>query len=150
MNFWTLFRPAFYIILGLGLVIFTLTSHVAPESKLKLLEGIPEKVEVTKSSRHNKVAFHLGDMRTDYADDDPNYSQVLESVSAKQPVKVWVEAEGYKDSYGRFYKMSVGDKPIVTYADTAESSKKSNTFSLWIGVALIFIGGFLIFKRMKG
>lgn len=149
MSFWALLRPIVYLMLGLAMVIVSLTHRPAPESKLKLLEGIPEHVEVNKSSRHNKVHFNLGDTRTDYADDDPNYSQVLESISAKQPVKVWVDTQNSKDNYGHFYKMSVGDKPIVTYSETVEANKSSGNYQFWVGIILSLLGGYLLFKRLK-
>lgn len=150
MFIWSLIRAGICFVIGVALVIVTLTDRLMPESKLNMLEGVPEQVRVYKFSRHNKIEFYLGDLRTDYTDEDPRYLQVLESVKSSQPIKIWVDADSIKDSYGRLYKMSVGNKPVITYADTVDASKKSTTYQLGIGVILGLLGGYLLFKRLKG
>ncbi len=150
MYIWSLIRAAICLILGVALVIVSLTDRLVPESKLKMFEGVPKQVRVYKASRHNKIEFYLGDLRTDYTDENPQYLQVIESVKSSQPIKVWVDADSFKDSYGRLYKMSVGDKPVITYAETVDANKKSNTYQLGIGLILGLLGGYLLFKRLKG
>ncbi|QQR57729.1 MAG: LPXTG cell wall anchor domain-containing protein [Candidatus Melainabacteria bacterium] len=150
MKIWALIRPVFYLLIGVGLVYFALTDHPAAENKLKLFEGVPEQVHFTRTRRHDQIAFRLNDMRTDYQDDSPHYTEVQAALQTGQQVKVWVDNEGTKDKYGRFYKMSAGDKEIVSYAETVESKKSSGNFMLWIGLALIGIAGFLFWRRTKG
>jgi hypothetical protein len=149
MYIWSLIRAAICLILGVALVIVSLTDRLVPESKLKMFEGVPKQVRVYKASRHYKIEFYLGDLRTDYTDENPQYLQVIESVKSSKPIKVWVDADSFKDSY-RLYKMSVGDKPVITYAETVDANKKSNTYQLGIGLILGLLGGYLLFKRLKG
>lgn len=148
MNYWALIRPALYFVLGVSAIVYGLIHQPAPESKLLLFEGVPEKVQHTTHTREKRIEFYLGRMWTDYPENAPKYNEVATILEAKEPVKVWVDNEDYKDGYGTFYKMSAGDKEIVTYADAVQRRKNDNQFWMIIGSVLVGVSVFL-FKRRK-
>lgn len=149
MNFWSMIRPVFYLLIGLCLVIFPFINQPPPENKLILLEGAPTKVQLTKSRNRVGVEFRLSDMRINYTQVNPNYHRVSEIIQSGEPVKLWVMPDPWKKEIGILYKMTFKDSPIVNYDETVKAQQEKSNYMLIIGIVLSCIGAFSLSRKMK-
>lgn len=148
MSIWTLIRPVFYMLIGLGLLYFSLSVHPVAEDKLKFFEGVPKEVEKSTSGKRKYVDFTVGDMHTYYSDRKPKFDAIASAVKTGTPVKIWVDLDAQEGS-GRLYKMVAGDKEILSYSEFINAEKSSSNFSLFSGIALVLVSIFLFWKRFK-
>ncbi len=148
---WFTTKGGLFFILGIITLSFSLTSHPAiPESKLKLLEGVPTELKLTESSRNGQsLDFDLGDLHLDYAERKPHYGEMRAILMTGEPVKVWVETEGYNNKYGKIYKMTFEDAPVVTYAESVKSQSESKTYATIASCVFLAIGLVSLFMRMR-
>lgn len=116
------------------------------EARLTLLEGVPRDVLVTHHGR-TSISFRIGAQKTDYSSDRPNYRRVAAAINDGEPLRVWGRATTHRSVFGiesddfHIYKVSIGDVPIVTYAETI-AHESSQTFVIRVITWCLFTGIF--------
>jgi hypothetical protein len=140
------------ILLGLGLLYayaFNRLAGSTPEQDLTLAEGVPVSVELSRLPQRygNSVQlleFSIDSFRMEYGSDAPKFREVVSAVTSGKPVRVWVSTKQEtlvsRPGFVPLYKLSVGEKPILTYRDVKTHSKTGSRAVLIGGCAVLAIG----------
>lgn len=147
----TLVKQIILYIIGIGCLYMSFTTRPVAEDKLTIFEGIPSNFNEIHSKRYRTGYFKVGKAEASYKSTEPHYDEIQSIAQGGKPIKVWLNMP-YKDSStGQLYKLNVGDRPVLTYAETLESMKNDNIWTFWMGLLVLalaswrFIFGF--FRR---
>jgi len=133
-------------IFGSGAMYVYRHAHVA-EDQLTFVEGVPTDI-FTMNSPGTRVFFTIGGHATVYSSDRPNFLHLMSAINDTERLRVWGHATTQNPVFfGRasddfhIYRVSVGDTPVVTYAETI-SHESNQIFGIRIFVWCLFSGIF--------
>ena len=133
----TILRQIVLYIIGIGCLVMSFTIKPVTEDKLTVFEGIPTKFRELPSKRYQTTYFVIGDVEASYKSTEPHYSEIQSIAQSGKSVKVLLNFPNKDSSPGQLYKLNVGDRPVVTYAETLESVKNDNIWTFWMGLLVI-------------
>ncbi len=127
-------------VIGLGMAGFSFTIHPIPENELKLVEGVPSNQHLVRRKRSESFVFQLADKSFDISKSATHYDEIVNAVQSGNPVKAWVE-----NSSNDIYKMTVNEKPILTYAESVQDKDHMKRTGLGFGLCLMLVGSLTFF-----
>jgi hypothetical protein len=135
------------LVVGIALLAVYLldsSSGTTPEEDLTLVEGVATEVRTSSVSGSEILEFKVAGHQTEYASDRPKYEQVLVAVGSGQPVRVWISTRQEtlfpRQGWVPLYKMSVGDQPVLEYAEVVGHKAEGAYAALVVGCVLCGVG----------
>jgi hypothetical protein len=122
------------------------------EDDLTLAEGVADPVLLPQSGKTQSLLFTVAGLNTDYASDRPHFAAVLAAVQSGKPIRIWISTRQEtlvprSKNWATLYKLSVGDRPVLRYAEVVEHQQKGATAALIVGCAIV---GISIFGMLAG
>jgi hypothetical protein len=141
---WLAWSAATLLGLGLmGVVLWNIAYGLTPENDLTLVEGEPSDVDLSE----RQVRFTVAGHRIEYSRDGRPPVAVVGAALSGRPVRAWVSTRREnllrRDGPLPLYKLSVGDRAVLSYAEAAEAkSRVPPALPICSGLALLFgVGG---------
>jgi hypothetical protein len=141
----------------LGLYVFNRLSGTTPDNELTFAEGVAEDVILSQGAGRAGSTFYLhfsvGPYRTVYTSDQPKYWEVESAVQSRKPIRVWVsmrqETLFPRQGWVPLYKLSVGDRPVLTYSEAVAQKAGRSGALLLGGVVLSAIGAWGVYVCIR-
>jgi len=149
------------LLVGLGLLgidIFARVYGTTPEAELTLAEGIPDNIEISYVSgrfggRTYILKFGVAGYRTEYPSDSPKYQRVLKAVQSGKVLRIWVSTKREtlfrRQGWAPLYKLSLGDEPVLYYAEVITHNKQVENAALIVGWVILGLGAWLIWLCIR-
>ncbi len=141
----TLMKIIFFVSIGIFLLQGSLTTKVTSESDLKVFQGIPSRIHETTKEFEKKepvttIDFHVGELHTQWTSENIKYQDVFAAVKSKKPIEIGAEMDKSKpDNFGHIYKLSVENKPVLTYDDTCLTLHETKKWGIISGCVCFLI-----------
>src|SRR5262249_2010291 len=129
-----------------GLYIHIRLQGMTTEDELTLVEGIPGDVTITEQPQGvpSGVEFDLAGYSAQYSSDGPRFEEGLATVQSGQPLRMWVSTrqEAIVRHEGRvpLYKLTVGNRVVLTYDEVIAHEWEGPKAVLIVGVAISVVG----------
>jgi hypothetical protein len=145
------------MLLGVGILGIYASGRLAgstPENQLTRAEGVPSDVKLTQLSgrygaKTSILTFTIAGYRTEYASDQPGYQAVFSAIKSAKPLCVWVSTRQEtlfpRQGLSPLYKLSVGNEPVLTFAEVSAHHSKGARALPIIGSALLGLGSLCVF-----
>jgi hypothetical protein len=134
---------------SLSILIFARVYGTTTEADLTLVEGIPDKIEMSfvprrYGARTDILKFSVAGYRTEYSSDSPKYQRVLNAVQSGKVLRIWVSTKREtifrRQGWVPLYKMSIGDEPLLNYGDVIAHNAEGERAALIVGSVVLGLG----------